>query len=161
MVFGETPKTATGTVALPVAERRGDNSPAFQCRVQSTKIASPGGTTGMFKMMTPEIMCHPFSRPCGTRAGDGRYPALKRRAIAGLSLWDGKQFDCLALADVWFVLAKLFWQAQSPNCEREKSYSGLRDCARLAVRDACRFRSDPRIPVYRLGEDYHSEPRHI
>jgi len=106
-------------IALPVAERRGDNSPAFQCRVQSTKVASPGGTTGMFKMMTPEIMCHPFSRPCGTRAGDGRYPALKRRAIAGLSLWDGKQFDCLALADVWFILAKLFWQAQSRNCETE------------------------------------------
>jgi hypothetical protein len=29
-----------------------------------------------------------FSRPCGTRAGADEYPALKRRAIVGLSRWD-------------------------------------------------------------------------
>ena len=38
-------------------------------------ITSPAGTTE-------------FSHPCGTRADAGEYPALKRRAIIGLSRWD-------------------------------------------------------------------------
>jgi hypothetical protein len=33
-------------------------------------------------------MCHAFSRPGGTLAGAGDDPALKRRAIVGLSRWD-------------------------------------------------------------------------
>ena len=33
-----------------------------------------------------------FSRPCGTRAVADEDPALKRRAIVGLSLWDGDGF---------------------------------------------------------------------
>jgi hypothetical protein len=32
-----------------VAERRDDNSPAFQCRVQFANVPSPGGTTGFAK----------------------------------------------------------------------------------------------------------------
>jgi len=32
-----------------VAERRDDNSPAFQCWVQFANVPSPGGTTGFFK----------------------------------------------------------------------------------------------------------------
>ncbi len=35
-----------------------------------------------------ETMCRPVSRPAGTRAGADDDPALKRRAIVGLSRWD-------------------------------------------------------------------------
>jgi hypothetical protein len=35
-----------------------------------------------------EPMRHPFSRPNGTCAGADEDPALKRRAIIGLSRWD-------------------------------------------------------------------------
>jgi hypothetical protein len=77
--------------ALDCSEGTFDNSPAFQCRVDRKTMTSPGGTTGVFKMKSlamVEPMRHPFSRPCGTRAGAGEYPALKRRAIIRLSRWD-------------------------------------------------------------------------
>ena len=35
-----------------------------------------------------EAAGHAFSRPGGTLAGAGENPALKRRAIVGLSRWD-------------------------------------------------------------------------
>jgi len=41
-----------------------------------------------------KTVCCPFSRPGGTRADADGYPALKHRAIVGLSLWDGDGF-CL------------------------------------------------------------------
>jgi hypothetical protein len=37
-------------------------------------------------------VCRLFSRPDGTRDDDDGYPALKRRAIVGLSLWEGDGF---------------------------------------------------------------------
>jgi hypothetical protein len=110
---GATPKTATGTGALPskgpmggqwqfgvdergkgrlvVAARRIDNSPAFQCRVQSANDPSPAGTTDVCQsksLAMAETEGHAFSRPGGTLAGAGDDPALKRRAIVGLSRWD-------------------------------------------------------------------------
>ena len=107
---GATPETATGTGALPsqvpagrpmavwggrtrlvVAARRIDNSPAFQCRVQSENNPSPAGTTDVCKpksLAIAETEGHAFSRPGGTRAGAGDDPALKRRAIVTLSRWD-------------------------------------------------------------------------
>jgi hypothetical protein len=63
----------------------------FNAGFNPQNIPSPGGTTGVFKMKSRamvEPMRHPFSRPCGTRAGADEYPALKRRAIVGLSRWD-------------------------------------------------------------------------
>ena len=118
-VCGATPETATGTGAHPgkvpvggraqapangslrwtnagkgrlaVAARRIDNSPAFQCRVQSANDPSPAGTTDVCKsksLAMAETECHAFSRPGGTRAGAGDNPALKRRAIIAMSLRD-------------------------------------------------------------------------
>jgi hypothetical protein len=37
-------------------------------------------------------MRRPFSRPCGTFPSDASTPALKRRAIIGLSRWDWNGF---------------------------------------------------------------------
>ncbi len=54
-------------------------------------IPSPAGTTGVFKMKSlsnAETMRRAFSRPGGTLAGAGDDPALKRRAIVGMSRWD-------------------------------------------------------------------------
>jgi len=118
-VCGATPETATGTGAHPgkvpvggraqapangslrwtnagkgrlaVAARRIDNSPAFQCRVQSANDPSPAGTTDVCQsksLAMAETEGHAFSRPGGTRAGAGDDPALKRRAIVTLSRWD-------------------------------------------------------------------------
>jgi len=118
-VCGATPETATGTGALPskvpvggraqapangslrwtnagkgrlaVAARRIDNSPAFQCRVQSANDPSPAGTTDVCQsksLAMAETEGHAFSRPGGTRAGAGDNPALKRRAIIAMSLRD-------------------------------------------------------------------------
>jgi hypothetical protein len=39
-------------------------------------------------MAMTETVCRPVSRPCGTYAGADNDPALKRRAIFGLSRWD-------------------------------------------------------------------------
>ena len=75
----------TGTMsALPVAKRRDDNSPAFQCRVQSANVPSPAGTAGN---TVPKIRVSVQPPrwglwPCASN------PALKRRAIIGLSRWD-------------------------------------------------------------------------
>jgi hypothetical protein len=44
-----------GKGRLVVAARRIDNSPAFQCRVQSANDPSPAGTTGVFKMKSLAI----------------------------------------------------------------------------------------------------------
>jgi len=61
-----------------------DNSPAFQCRVKSANVPSPAGTTGN-TVPKISISVQP-SRwdlwPCAST------PALKRRAIIGLSRWD-------------------------------------------------------------------------
>jgi hypothetical protein len=76
---------------LVVAARRIDNSPAFQCRVQSANDPSPAGTTDVCKsksLAMAETEGHAFSRPGGTRAGAGENPALKRRAIVALSRRD-------------------------------------------------------------------------
>ena len=76
---------------LAVAERRDDNSPAFQCRVGREINTSPGGTKEVCGMKWRNMvgtLWRPFCRPCGTRAGANDDPALKRRAIVGLSRWD-------------------------------------------------------------------------
>jgi len=42
-------------------------------------------------MAMTETMCRPVSRPCGTYADADNDPALKRRAIVGLSRWDERK----------------------------------------------------------------------
>ena len=82
--------------ALDCSEGTFDNSPAFQCRVQSAKHHKSRRDDRVFKMKSRamvEPMRHPFSRPGGTHAGAGEYPALKRRAIIGLSRWDRARAD--------------------------------------------------------------------
>jgi hypothetical protein len=76
--FGSTNMPRQRRWGREVAERRDDNSPAFQCRDQSANIPSPGGTTDVFKMKSRtmvEPMRHPFSRPGGT---GGRAQATRR-----------------------------------------------------------------------------------
>ena len=64
-----------------------DNSPAFQRRVEAAKIPSPAGTTGL------SVIKNGIAKPCGIRSAVpaglvavAGTPALKRRAIVGLSL---------------------------------------------------------------------------
>jgi hypothetical protein len=77
---------------LAVAERHDDNSPAFQCRDKSAKILSPTGTVEKpYGERRPEFVEVRFSRPCGTCFFDADDPALKRRAIIGLSRWDERR----------------------------------------------------------------------
>ena len=52
-----------------------ENSPAFQCRVRTSKMPSPAGTTGRRFVS--------INRPFGTRQNTRADPALKRRAISG------------------------------------------------------------------------------
>jgi len=79
-----------GNEHLAVAERRDDNSPAFQCRDKFGIAKVPQGRL----KKTPQRRRRPvfvemnFSRPGGTHAGGDDDPALKRRAIVGLSRWD-------------------------------------------------------------------------
>jgi hypothetical protein len=49
-------------------------------------------------------MCRPVSRPCGTCAGADEYPALKRRAIVGLSRWDERGRTGRALRNSQFAI---------------------------------------------------------
>jgi hypothetical protein len=76
-----------GKERLAVAERRDDNSPAFQCRdkfgiakVPQGRLKPPHG------IRRPVFVEMNFSRPGGTHAGANDDPALKRRTIVGLSL---------------------------------------------------------------------------
>ena len=76
-----------GRWRLVVAERRNDNSPAFQHRELFGVAKVPQG-----RLKTPHGIRRPvfvemnFSRPGGTHAGANDDPALKRRTIVGLSL---------------------------------------------------------------------------
>jgi hypothetical protein len=54
--------------------------------VKSIQVPEGRPTFSNEMMGNAEIIRHPFSRPCGTRAGADEYPALKRRAILGSSL---------------------------------------------------------------------------
>ena len=61
-----------------------------------SQMGSPGGTTDIIRneiMANAETMCRSFNRPCGTHAGADKFPALKRRAIVGLSLPGRAQAD--------------------------------------------------------------------
>jgi hypothetical protein len=59
--------------------------------VKSIQVPLGRPTFSNEMMDNAEIIRHPFSRPCGTCAGADGYPALKRRAIIGLSPWDGRK----------------------------------------------------------------------
>src|SRR5208283_530219 len=72
-----------------VAERRNENSPAFQCRDKSVKNLSPAGTDENHRIKCDDHICGNEFQPsrwdswlCAST------PALKRRAIVGLSRWD-------------------------------------------------------------------------
>jgi len=76
-----------GKWRLAVAERRDDNSPAFQCRGKFGIAKVPQGRLKTpYRIRRPVFVEMNFSRPGGTHAGGGDDPALKRRAIVGLSL---------------------------------------------------------------------------
>ena len=63
----------------------------FNAGFNRQMISSPSGMTDVCRsksLATAETMRHVFSRPGGTLAGAGENPALKRRAIVGLSRWD-------------------------------------------------------------------------
>ena len=71
-----------GAAVLPVAGRRDDDSPAFQCRVKSAKVSSPGGTTDV------------LGRPGGTWNLMATHPALKRRAIFSCPVGTNAAANC-------------------------------------------------------------------
>ena len=76
-----------GKERLAVAERLDDNSPAFQCRDKFGIAKVPQGRLKMpYRIRRPVFVEMNFSRPGGTLAGADDDPALKRRAIVGLSL---------------------------------------------------------------------------
>jgi hypothetical protein len=72
-----------GKGRLVVAARRIDNSPAFQCRVQSINDPSPAGTTDVCKsksLAMAETEGHAFT---GTGALPGNVPAVRSMAVWG------------------------------------------------------------------------------
>src|SRR5208283_2495928 len=87
-----------GARAFGSSEGTSDNSPAFQCLVKSVNISSPAGTTEICKTNQWHGGNHASSGQSSGQSSrwdscwwhDG--PALKRRAIFGLSRWDERKW---------------------------------------------------------------------
>jgi len=75
-----------------------------------------------------------FSRPCGTHSSDAGDPALKRRAIVGLSRWDEQRrsadIRCRAKKS---VLPKSFWDGRPGQMALQRTLNGAISSATLWV----------------------------